>query len=170
MEKPQEAAALPPMSSYFNQELQLSLEAPSNWVAGSTGEFQLMLMAPPEKEYRANLGFNVRALDPASQAELDKIIRESQKKQADTLADYRLNRDATFMLDNRPTYMRFYEWKDPGLGLHFSQLQALVLVSEDTVYTIDGSSLKELEDKYLPILEHMVSSIRFIALQAPAEE
>jgi hypothetical protein len=128
----------------------------------------LLLVGPLEHNYRTNLGFNVRRLEPASQAELERIIQATRKTQATDLADYRRNRDLTFMLDNRPAFMSFYEWKDAKLGLHFSQLQALVLVAESIVYTIDGSTIKELEEKYLPILEYMVRSIRFIPLPVPA--
>lgn len=164
MESTEKKAALPKMSSYFNQELQISLEAPSGWSAGKTDDFELLLIGEPENKYRANLGINVRSLETASQAELEKIIRETQRSQAANLNGFRQSRDQTLMVDNRPAYIRFYEWRDQSLGLQFSQLQALILVTEDTVYTVDGSSLKELEDKYLPILEHMVHSIRFIPI------
>jgi len=158
MESANKTAVLPHMFSYFNQELGLSIEAPGGWEAGKSDDFMLMLIGPSEKNYRTNLGFNARYLEPASQAELERIIRAAQKEQEADLADYRLNRDLTFMLDNRPAFMRFYEWKDANLGLHFSQLQAIVLVGESTVYTIDGSTIKELEEKKEQLINKLKSN------------
>lgn len=155
------------MASFTDTVLGLHMDVPVGWEAQRTEQFTLILFAPAQDGYRANLGVNEGRLDPPTPDNLKKLIVDSEAEQQSTYNQYRTlsRRDVT--IDGHTAHIRHYEWSDTGTGLTFSQLQAFILV-EPHLYVIDGSSLKQHADSFIPQLEQIVTSIR--VLPEPATE
>ena len=155
-------AQLPKMHSYWNKGLMISLEAPEGWDVISSDESPLGLFAPEESDYRAHLSFKIEKSDPQTPEMFEQFVREVYHSGNLKLGQFSLVEDYNFELDERPAYAARYEWVAEQVGAHFSQLDVWVLAAEDAIYRVSGYSLKGLEEKYMPIFEHVIGSIRFI--------
>lgn len=140
----------------------LSIEAPEGWQAGGTADFQVLLAAPAEQDYNANLGINQIQSRNATVEMLENELNNIDQQQAQQYQSYKQTALKKETVDGAPARLQFYEWLHPESGLFFSQLRALILRDPDTLYVVSGSSLKQLEKQYIPLMEHLISSIKFL--------
>lgn len=149
------------MASFFDEALMISLDVPAGWQAERTDELELLILAPVVDNYRPNLGFTLRRLDPPTLETFHKLIADTQADQQRTFNGYVLNRAEDRTIDSRPAHTRYFEWTDAESGLHFAQFQTFIFV-EPRIYIIDGSALIQHADVALPFLDSIVAGIRFI--------
>lgn len=152
---------LPPMKAYFDQELRLSLQMPATWDAAETIEFPLVLLAPPEKGFRANVGFGISALHPTTPDHLQQVIARTRHDRARDYEQFEFIREMRFMLAGFPGHLEHYRWTLETNGVGLEQIFALILTGPEGLYNIHGTTLQEHAAQYLPIFEHIIFSIRF---------
>jgi hypothetical protein len=148
--------------SYYDQTFSISLLAPADWTAARTDDFPFVLLSPPENGYRSNLGFSETHIEPLSAERLDQEIAKLKAQQASDYENFRSLEERKFWLDGHPAWQQRYEWQPRDKPYHFSQVLALLVVNENTLYEINGATLKELETTYMPIFERIIESIRLI--------
>lgn len=155
-------ADLPKMVSYFDKNYSISLEIPENWTASSTEDFPLVFFALRENGYRSNLGFSKEILQPPNLEALEALINQTKKSQQQEYDDYRMIDEANFLQDGYAAYLQHYQWQPSDNNSHFSQVFGLILTGPESLFEIDGATLVEMEEKYFPIFDHIIKSIRFI--------
>jgi hypothetical protein len=148
--------------SYYDKTFSISLVVPADWTTTQTDDFPFVLLSPPENGYRSNLGFSETHIEPLSAERLDQEIAKLKAQQSTDHENFRQIEERKFWLDAHPAWWQRYEWQPSDKPYHFSQVLALLVINEHTIYEINGATLKELEATYVPIFERMVESIRLI--------
>ena len=151
--------ALPHMVSYLDKEFSISLEVPDGWGKATTADFPLVFLAPLEDNYRSNLGFSKTAVDLPTPQQFEQEIAKVKAQQLVDYPQFQEIEERKFWVDNRPAYWQQYEWQDKGY--HFVQILAILVISPTLVYEVNGSTLKPVAERYLPIFSHMINSIRY---------
>ncbi len=150
--------------SYFNEKLSISLILPKDWQIGSNEDFELILLAPAEDNYRPNVGFSKHGFKNPTRPQFEAAIKKTKENQRKDHPDYKLLAEEPCWIDSSPAYHQNYEWKSKELGRSFVQTLTLILTQEDGLYEINGTTLKGKEGDYLPIFEKIIESIRFIEI------
>jgi hypothetical protein len=143
-------------------ELGISLSAPEGWEAGGTNDFKLLIAAPPDHDFRANIGFNVVQSTNATPAMLDTEIGNLDRQQTQQYKKYRQTAVLSENIDGKPARLQFYEWLHEQSNNQLCQIRGLILRDPSTLYIISASSLKQLESKYIPLMQKVINSIKFI--------
>lgn len=149
------------MKAYFDQEMGLSLQMPSDWDAAETNQFPLVLLAPPEDGFRANMGFGVSPMNPPTPEHLQHIITRTRHDRQQDYDHFEFINEARFMHRGFPGHIERYRWTLDNTGAALQQVFALILTGPDALYNIHGTTLEQHADKYVPLFEQIVYSIRF---------
>jgi hypothetical protein len=163
---------LPVMSRLTDHSLGLSIEAPADWSGTKDSALHLALFAPEQRDYSANVRLELKHVEPPD-AEGDwfvRVVEQAYYQGGIGLAGYQLVEAFTVELDGHPGFLARYEWVAEEFGLHFSQVDTLVLLGPTSLLEIHGVGLKELEWEHLPVLLYIIHSIRFEPPQPPSEE
>ena len=158
---------LPPMISYFHKPLMLSLEVPDGWVRAKRPGNALELFGPEENNYRTNLVLNTHTINSVAPDNFAQLIQASyfSGNLENELDQLTMVEHGEFMLDGYPAFQARMHWvghNDSGESLPLTQLDVLILVDQATVYEIHAYALQALEETEIPVLEHMLGSIRII--------
>ena len=151
-----------PNKSYYDADVGLSLEMPTDWDAAASDQFPLLLIAPPEQDFRANLSFSIQELIPPTPEHFRLIIKETRADRRRDFVDFELFSDQHILQDNFPGHIEQYHWKMDETHVHMTQLFSLILTGPDALYGLHGTCLQSTEDHYLPIFIAIIRSIRFI--------
>jgi hypothetical protein len=186
------------MVSYFHKPLMLSLEVPENWVRATTPDAILILSGPEVDNFRTYVDFNINKINPASPDSFDDSIQATYFSGNMELlyGQFRLVESGKFSLDGYPAFqarMQYVDGKgdanfdssaqsshwnvrklmlveEGGTIMAVTRLDVVVQIDRDTVYEINGYTLQQHETANIPILEHMLGSIRFIPAKPTAAE
>ena len=153
---------LPIMHSYFDQSLKISLEAPEGWDIIRSDEHPLGLFAPEEDNYRAHLNFKVDKLVPPTVEKFDELVHDAYYTDQLGLNQYKLIESYKLEIDERPAFAARFDWLLEQVDIPLSQIDVMALATADSFYLMHGISLRQLGEKYIPIFEHVIGSIRFI--------
>jgi hypothetical protein len=148
--------------SYYDASVGVAMEIPAEWDAGSTPDFALILVAPEEQGFHANLSFTVSPFNPPTQERLRDLIEDTRQDREENYPKFSVLREERMILDQCPGYIETYHWEMEDTKVPFFQLYALVLAGQDALYTLHGTSLRALEQVYEPLFRQMIASIRFI--------
>ena len=159
-------ATSPKLVSYFDQEMMISLQIPEGWQIGHTDQFLRIYLAPAEDNYQVNLGMNVNQSNNAPAEAMDQLLQQTDQQRQQQDPTYKQTSYEKLEIDGNQARLRHYSWSDAGSGLNFSQVQALILKGP-LLLVIDGSSLKQHEKSYIPLLDSVIKSIRFVQPQQP---
>jgi len=156
---------LPEMYRYFDKDLQLTIKIPQGWHPAVNEAFKLIIFAPLQDNYQANLGLNLNQLEPATLPSLKELFEQAQQQQK-RHKYYQLTRFEPLQIDGCDGFLQGYDWLDESSQLHFSQLQVAVLLNppDPSILSISGSSLMLYKTEYLDVLEKMINSIQLIQL------
>lgn len=158
--------ALPPMITYFYKPLMLSLEVPTNWAKAKLPDADLNLFGPEIDNYRMNLTFNIRKIDADNPESFDELIEASyfSGNMEQSLEQYSLVDSAKFTLDDRDAFQALMHWigEEDGVKLALTQLDLLIMTEPGKIYEIHGYALRRNEAADIPVLEHILGSIRII--------
>ena len=159
-------AERPNMISYFNEQTRISILVPETWTGQMVHQAQFRLFGPGEPDfddYRPTMSYLLGQPGGYGEVWFEQIIRQSDQEMRRDYHAFQLLGERRFSLSSlAPTYVRRFEWRDQDTGLHFSQLQSLVLASEAAMYLINAATLKSLEHKHTFIFEEILESTRII--------
>jgi hypothetical protein len=150
------------MLSLFDDELMLSLMVPRHWEAVRSEEFPLNLFAPEEQGYRTHLSFGLDQISPPTLAEFQNVLQRIYYDEGLSLEGYNLTQGSACTLAERPAFVAYYDWHAAEIKADISQLDALIFTGTSVVYKVHGYTLKTQTDVFMPVLENVISSIRFI--------
>jgi hypothetical protein len=148
--------------SYYDANVGVAMEIPAEWDAGSTPDFALILVAPEEQGFNANLSFTISPFDPPTQDRLRDLIQDTRQDREENYPKFSVVREERMIQDKCPGYIETYHWELEETNTPLFQLYALILAGQDALYTLHGTSLRSLEDSYEPLFRQIIASIRFI--------
>ena len=148
--------------SYYDSNIGVAMEIPAEWDAGSTPDFALVLMAPEEQGFKANLNFTISLFNPPTQERLLGFIEDTRQDREDSYPGFSVLREERMIQDQCPGYIETYHWELEDTNLPIFQLFALIMAGTDALYTLHGTALRSLEQMYEPLFRQMIASIRFI--------
>lgn len=151
-----------PTKSYYDPDLSVSLEMPMDWEAAANDPFPLILMAPPEGDFRANLSFSVQVLEPPTPEHLQQLIDQTRAERRQSFAGFEPVSEERLMQDNFPAHLEVYHWTMDGSGVPMTQVFALILTAPEALYSLHATCLRGLESHYLPVFRGIIQSLRFI--------
>jgi hypothetical protein len=156
---------LPDMNRFTDHSLAISLEAPEAWSGTKDSALNLDLFAPEESDYAAHISLDLKEIDPPDPKGdwFVRVVEETYYQGGLGLDEYELVEGFEVEVGGHPGFLARYEWVAREVGLHFSQIDALVLVRPDRLLEIHGFSLKELEETYIPIFLYIIHSVRFVS-------
>jgi len=162
----------PVMTQLTDHALGLSLEAPAAWSGTRRSALSLALFAPEQRDYRANVSLELKHVEPPDDRGnwFVRVVELAYFQGGLGLAQYQLVEAFELALGGHPGFLARYEWVSPELGLHFSQVDTLGLLSPTSFLEIHGVSLKELEWEYVPTFLYIINSIRFVSPQPPSQQ
>jgi hypothetical protein len=151
-----------PNKSYYDPDIAISLEMPLDWDAAASDQFPLLLLAPPQDNFRANMSFSVQELDQPTPEHFKAVIRQTHADRRRTFTDFQLVSEKRILQDNFPGHIEHYHWTMDDTHIPMTQLFALILIGPDALYGIHATCLRDTEQTYLPIFNAIIHSLRFI--------
>ncbi len=148
--------------SYFDPDLMVSLELPDDWETGATDDFPLVLLAPADHGFRANVGFSQRALDPPTKDGFVAAIEQLKSEQERDFAGYELVGERRHVQDNCPAYLVRCRWDLDEGSTRVAQIAALYAAGPERIVEVHATALAELESEYLPVFQQVLDSLRFV--------
>lgn len=148
--------------SYYDASVGVAMEIPAEWNAGSTPDFALILVAPEEQGFHANLSFTVSPFNPPTQERLRDLIEDTRQDREANYPGFTVLREERVIQDKCPGYIETYHWEMEETGVPLFQLYAVIMAGEDALYTLHGTALRSLERAYEPLFRQIIGSIRFI--------
>jgi hypothetical protein len=152
-----------------------SLEVPNNWAKARMPDAVLSLFGPEVDNYRMNVSVSIHQINPHLPDSFDNLIQASyfSGNMERSLDQFHLAESAKFTLDGHEAFQALMQWigEEDGVKVALTQLDVLMKVNPDTVYEIHAYTLRQHEVTNIPILEHILGSIRIIPPKpAPVEE
>jgi hypothetical protein len=147
--------------SYFSDDVNIQLEMPKSWTTAKNEQIPLIIFAPQENDFRANMTVTMRELKPSTQEHFEDLIR---KTRVDHEADYKgftLIEEAKWMQDDFPAYQEVYHWNSDEDNIPLTQIFALIMTGPDALYSIHCTTLRSLEATYLPPFKAIIKSFEF---------
>lgn len=152
---------------YHDTEVGVALEIPAEWNAGSTPDFALVLFAPEEQGFQANLTFTLSPFHPPTHERLWGLIQDTRQDRMDAYQGFTLIQEERMIQDQCPGYIETYYCEMDDTHLPLFQLFAIILAGEDALYTLHGTALRSTQAVYEPLFRQMIQSIRFLRNQEP---
>lgn len=147
-------------TSFYHKELNVSIKVPTSWEIGNNEDFQLILIAPVDDGYRANIGLNIYEFTGGDRAQFEKAILTSKENLETEYRNYKMLQEDQIWIDGLPAYHQRYEWTTEQ-DAHFVQTLTLIFVP-DRLYEMNGTSKAGLGEKYLDLLEEIITSLRIV--------
>lgn len=140
----------------------IDLTVPPGWERVETDAFPLAFLAPPVRGYRTNIAFSQESFDPPTPVGLATGIALLREHQAAEYDDFELLDERETDIEEHFVYVEHYRYRATDPPASLTQLLALVLVRPGLVIKVDGSCLTELADHFVPVLDEIVLTIRFV--------
>jgi hypothetical protein len=142
--------------------LGVDITVPAGWERVQTDAFPVAFLAPEELGHRTSVAFSNEEFDPPTREGLAAGIAMLRRAQASQYEGWELLDERELEVDGRYCYLEHYRWTmevDPPLWM--AQLVALVVMRPGVLLKVDGACLGQLSSTYLPMLDEVVTSLRF---------
>lgn len=156
---------LPPMVSYYNDVLSISLQIPKGWTPQQLSEDKFAVTAPPLRAYEGHpttFSYQVVLPDEYSLAWMETVIQESAEKQVAVYPNFQVVREEHFLLGGAHAYIRQMEWYFEPLDMVQLNMQGLLLANPMAFYIFKAATLKAFESDHIPLFETVFKSTRVI--------
>lgn len=156
--------------SYYDEDLGISLEMPVKWGIIEHDVIPLVVMAPMEKKFQANMTFIIKELELATPEAMQIVVESARNDRIESYDNFELVHEERLIIDNSPAHIETYHWTMDNTGIPLTQLFALIFIGNDVLYSIHATCLRKLEETYLPRFEHVVKSLRFVHAEGLMED
>ena len=147
--------------SYFNDDINIQLNMPDDWTTAKNEQFPLILFAPQENDYRANMTVSVRELKPPTQEHFEELIKKTRIEHEQDYKGFDLIEEDKWMQDEFPAYQEVYHWNSDEEDIPLTQIFALIMTGTDALYSIHCTTLQSLEATHLPQFKAIIKSLEF---------
>lgn len=151
-------------TSYFEEDMAVSIKLPIDWSVGNSVDFQLILLAEEVDGYRVNIAMNKHKFS-GSQEDFERSIVKSNLAMAKEYPDYKKLKEVQCWIDGLPSYHQLYSWKSdkPGEDSIFFQTLTLIYDMKSQLLEVNGTTIKSEPAEDIALLEEIIDSIRLIA-------
>jgi hypothetical protein len=141
--------------------LGITVDVPAGWSVESSDTFPVQLFAPVRQGYRSNLMFSLEGFSPPTPEGFASFVASVRAAQRRDYAAFCEESAEEVELDGRPALLQRYRWgpEDPAPAM--AQLLALVVLEPGHLLEVDGATTAELAAEMRPLLEGVLSSVRF---------
>lgn len=140
----------------------ISFEIPEDWKIKENPDFPLILFAPEEKDYQANINFRLHRQAVPNPEVLEALARQAHH-QLSQLAHFEEKQKQKFFLSNLPAYLLSFSWKmDETSFAQFSQLYILTATGPHAVLEINAVTLYDLAPKHFPVFKSFLQSMAIV--------
>ena len=154
---------------FAHPTLQVSMLVPDDWTASEVAPNHVRFFGPehPEAdEYRPTFSIAVYRPDGFGDEWFEQFCAASVERLGESYDDFMLRSIDRFPLSSLvDVHATWYDWQ-AGPDHRSSQLQALIAMDMFRFYLINAATRTELAERYLPVFDAMLRSIRL--LPAPA--
>jgi hypothetical protein len=147
--------------SYFNEDVNIQMELPEGWTTSKNEQFPLILFAPQENNFRANMTFSIRELKPPTQEHFEDLIGKTRVEHEQDYKDFALIEEEKWMQDEFPAYQEVYHWTSDEGDIALTQIFALMMTGPDALYSIHCTTLRSVESTYLSQFKSIIKSFEF---------
>ncbi|NJL12921.1 MAG: DUF1795 domain-containing protein [Microscillaceae bacterium] len=141
------------MQKYTLSSMGISFEIPEDWKIRENPDFPLILFAPEEKDYQANINFRWHRQSVLNPDEFEALATQAHH-QLSQLAHYEEKQKQKIFLSNLPAYLLSFSWKmDESPFVRFSQLHILTATGPQNVLEINAATLYDLAPKHFPVFK-----------------
>ena len=150
------------MVTFDDRGLGLAIKYPSNWERSKIGQDQVTFIAPRESNspsFPAGLGIrshNISSID----ATLDSIAKEIVTDLEDDTQDFTLLSSSKSKLNNFDAYEISFSATDDNDAKRTAM--QIVVKPENLVYVITYKAYPEKYESYLPVIQSMLDTLRFL--------
>jgi hypothetical protein len=148
----------------INTDLQLALRVPAEWDVRVLDEtrFGVFSDVADEEDYRANVTFLIGRPEQPGLHWFDEFCNQAPGQLAATLDGFELiGTDADLIDDARLFAVRYRQHAEPAAPT--SHLQAYLWVDSWRMYLIDAATLRQHEERDLPVLSAITGTLRPLA-------
>lgn len=146
---------------YYDDDLLIGMQFPDDWDTAENEQFKLILLAPAVSEFRANMTFLVRDLQPPTPENLKQLIAQARSQREADYDGFELVEELEFRVDEFPAHQEVYHWNADEVGTGLTQLFALIMTGPTALYSIHATCLRETESTYIPQFKAIIQSFEF---------
>lgn len=148
-------------SSFFSKPLSLSVQVPVTWEVASNDDFTLLLIAPEENGFKANIGINGYSFT-GEKKDFEKTIEQFKVDLQSDYPEYKLLSEEECWIDGYPAYHQLYSWYSNEQDCIVFQTLSLICDTQTRLYQVNGTCLEGQNSKILNLIEKIAGSVRII--------
>ncbi len=146
---------------YISEEANIGLQLPDGWTVSHNENFPLIVLAPKEDSFRANMTFSIRELKPPTQENFEQKIATARADREQDYKGFDLLSEEKWMQEDFPAYSEVYHWNADQDNTPLTQIFALIMTGPDALYSVHGTTLRSLEASYIPHFKAILKSLTF---------
>ena len=141
---------------FADHDVGLEMSVPHGWTAAATDEFPLVLLAPEEDGFRANVGVLVGELVPPSPEGLQARIEATKATRLAELPRFQVVAERAGPQAGQPGWQLRATWEHGEREL--TQITQLFVAEPERLYEVTATCLRPLESVYLPVFREILDS------------
>jgi hypothetical protein len=154
------------LASFAHEGLGLSLLVPDDWEAEELAPNQVRFFGPVQPDlddYRPTMSFTVGEPEGFGDDWFDAFCADALDRLRTSYEGFELiDTERSTLSSLAPLHAIWYRWQ-PEPALRFAQVQALVAVDATRMYLVNGATLVQREDAFLPRFAAVLGSIRILS-------
>jgi hypothetical protein len=147
--------------TYSNETINIELKMPDKWKHSYSEQFPVILIAPKELGYQANITFSVRDLKPPTQKHFEALIQSTREERMRDYTGFELVEELRWWHEGFPAYREIFHWNTEERNIAITQMFVLIMTGPDALFSIHCTALRELESSYLPMFQAIIESLEF---------
>ena len=150
-------------TSYYEDEMAISIKLPIDWNVGTSKNFQLILLAQEVDGYSVNVAINSHEFS-GDEAAFNQAISNSNNAMAKEYKGYTKLKEEQCWIDGYPAYHQVYSWIADEDNQEKNYIQTLTLIYDmkSRLFELNGTTLKNLPESNVQLMEEIISSLRII--------
>lgn len=145
-----------PAKRFADHDVGLEMSLPLGWAAAATDEFPLVLLAPEEQGFRANVGVQVGVVDPPTAEAFQARTEATKAARRAELPGFEVVAERVGPQVGHPGWQLRATWDADGLEL--TQITQLFVVEPARLYEVTATCLQGTEKTYLPLFRQILDS------------
>ncbi len=161
-------AGPPPLDRFADPDVGLEVPVPRGWVAAATDDFPLLILAPEDDGFRANVGVLVGVLVPSTPEAFESRVAATKAERAARLPGFHVVAERTGPQAGNPGWQLRATWDMDGRTL--TQVTQVFVAPPARLYEVTATCLQQAEQAYLPVFRSMLDSWVVLPVQPGSDE
>lgn len=145
-----------PADRFADYDVGLEMSVPIGWTAAAAADFPLVLLAPDDHGFRANIGIRTGALDPPTPEAFQDLTRRTKAARQAELTGFTVVAERVGPQAGYPGWQLRATWDDGGQKV--TQITQLFVVEPARLVEVTATCLEESERSYLPLFRQVLES------------